>query len=82
VNREVARCRREIAGIEALMRSGHPDLDGHCLALSDWWAELRLIDQYPMAGLEGSTPAGADKEKPPPAQVTGSGEECEENATW
>jgi hypothetical protein len=50
------RCRREIADIEALIRGGHPDLDGLCLALSDWWAELRLIDM----ALEARTPAATE----------------------
>jgi hypothetical protein len=58
---EAERCRREIGVIEALLRSGHPDLDGLCLALSDWWAELRLIEQHPMTGLEESTLAGQTK---------------------
>jgi hypothetical protein len=35
-------CRQEIAEIEALILSGHPDLPGLCLALSDWSAELRI----------------------------------------
>jgi hypothetical protein len=43
VDRE--RCRQEIASIEASIRSGHPDLEGLCLALSDWCEELRLIEQ-------------------------------------
>ena len=37
------RCRREIAEIESLILSGYPDLNGLLLALSDWSAELRLI---------------------------------------
>jgi hypothetical protein len=37
------RCRREIAAIEAEIRAGNPDLPGLCLALSDWWAELRIL---------------------------------------
>ena len=37
------RCRREIAAIEDQLRAGHPDLQGLCLALADWSAELRLI---------------------------------------
>lgn len=41
--REIARCRREIAQIEGLLRSGHPDVEGLCLALADWSAELRLL---------------------------------------
>lgn len=42
--REIERCRREIAEIERLLRSGHPDVEGLCLALADWWAELRLLE--------------------------------------
>ena len=38
------RCRREIAAIEAEIRDGNPDLTGLCLALADWWAELRILE--------------------------------------
>jgi hypothetical protein len=38
------RCQAEIAAIERLLLSGHPDVAGLCLALSDWSAELRLIE--------------------------------------
>ena len=41
---QVERCRREIVEIEELLRAGHPDVQGLCLALSDWCAELRLIE--------------------------------------
>jgi hypothetical protein len=37
------RCRREIAAIEREIFAGHRDLDGLCLALCDWHAELRPI---------------------------------------
>ena len=37
------RCRREIADIEAELLAGNPDVDGLCLALSDWFAELRIL---------------------------------------
>ena len=37
------RCRREIAEIEAALRAGHPDVQGLCLALSDWSTELRIL---------------------------------------
>jgi hypothetical protein len=37
------RCRREIAAIEAEILAGNPDLSGLCLALSDWSAELRIL---------------------------------------
>jgi hypothetical protein len=43
--RDIEQCRREIAAIEALLLAGHPDLQGLCLALSDWWGELRMIEQ-------------------------------------
>jgi hypothetical protein len=42
--REVERCRREIAEVEELLRSGHPDVAGLCLALSDWSVELRILE--------------------------------------
>ena len=42
--RETERCRREIAEIEGLLRSGHTDVEGLCLALADWSAELRLLE--------------------------------------
>jgi hypothetical protein len=41
----MARCRLEIAAIEAQIRTGHPDVKGLCLALSDWSAELSLIEK-------------------------------------
>jgi hypothetical protein len=37
------RCRREIAAIEAEILAGNPDLPGLCLALADWHAELRIL---------------------------------------
>lgn len=42
--REIDRCRREIAELERLLGSGHPDVEGLCLALSDWSAELRILE--------------------------------------
>jgi hypothetical protein len=41
---KVERCRREIAAIEAEILAGNPDVEGLCLALSDWWAELRILE--------------------------------------
>jgi hypothetical protein len=55
---ERERCRQEIAAIEASIRDGHADLNGLCLALSDWWIELRLIERE--MGLEANTPAAAE----------------------
>jgi hypothetical protein len=42
---EIQRCQSEIAGIEAQLRSGHRDLQGLLLALTDWHAELRLLQR-------------------------------------
>jgi hypothetical protein len=42
---EIERCRREIAEIEALILAGHSDVQGLCMALSDWSAELRLLER-------------------------------------
>ena len=41
--REVDRCRAEIAATEALLLAGHPDVEGLCMALVDWSAELRIL---------------------------------------
>lgn len=43
--REMERCRREIEEIERLLRGGHPDVEGLCLALADWNAELRILEE-------------------------------------
>jgi hypothetical protein len=40
---EIERCRREIAAIEAELLAGNPDVQGLCLALADWHAELRIL---------------------------------------
>jgi hypothetical protein len=58
VDRE--RCRREIAALEALICAGHPDLQGLCLALSDWSKELRLIEQEMRMALKAEMPATAE----------------------
>jgi hypothetical protein len=43
--REVDRCRAEIAATEALLLAGHPDVEGLCMALADWSAELRILER-------------------------------------
>jgi len=53
----VARCRAEIAAIEAQIRAGHPDLQGLCLALADWSCELRLL--HASGGLATVAPQSA-----------------------
>jgi len=42
---EIEQCRREIAAIEAELLAGNPDIQGLCLALSDWSAELRILEK-------------------------------------
>jgi hypothetical protein len=44
-DREIERCRREIAAIEAELPSGNPDIEGLCLAFADWSAELRILEE-------------------------------------
>jgi len=39
----MARCRTEIAAVEALLRAGHPDVQRLCLALSECSVELRIL---------------------------------------
>jgi hypothetical protein len=43
MEREIDRCQREIAAIEAELRGGNPDVEGLCMALSDWSEELRIL---------------------------------------
>src|ERR1022692_1924892 len=49
MNEQIARCRAEISAVEAQIRAGHPDLQGLCLALADWSAELRLLREIAAA---------------------------------
>jgi hypothetical protein len=43
--KEADRCRAEIAACEALLLAGHPAIECLCLALSDWSAELRILER-------------------------------------
>jgi hypothetical protein len=43
-NSQIEHCRREIMIIEAELLAGNPDVQGLCMALSDWWAELRILE--------------------------------------
>jgi hypothetical protein len=76
VARAIERCRAEIAAIEALLLAGHPDIEGLCMALSDWSAELRLIEGEGCAG--GSLHGGAlpipDEIDAYPGNVDGEGD--------
>ena len=47
-----------MAAIEAQIRGGHPDLQGLCLALADWAAELRIIERE--MGQKVGKPASAE----------------------
>ena len=40
------RCHREIAEIESLLLAGHPDIEGLCVALSDWSEERRVLQEH------------------------------------
>ena len=44
LQRDIDRCRREIAAIERELRTGNPDVHGLCLGLKDWSAELRILE--------------------------------------
>jgi hypothetical protein len=46
-----------VAVIEAQIRAGHPDLQGLCLALVDWSAELPLLLAQTKESRRGDTPA-------------------------
>jgi hypothetical protein len=41
----MGRCRAEVDEAKRLLRAGHPDVEGLCLMLSDWSAELRLLEE-------------------------------------
>jgi len=43
VDAAIERCHAEIAAIQALLLAGHPDVEGLCMALSDWSEELRIL---------------------------------------
>jgi len=71
---EIARCRREVEAIRAELLAGNPDVEGLCLALADWSAELRLLEQEALLGRspEVATPERGE-EKPPGAGPGGHG---------
>ena len=41
---DIERYRREIAAIEEELLAGNPDVEGLCMALRDWFAELRILE--------------------------------------
>lgn len=57
------RCRREIEAIEAELLAGNPDVEGLCQALSDWWAELRILEaEHRREKPPGVNPAAGGKQ--------------------
>jgi hypothetical protein len=56
------RCRREIAAIEAELRAGNPDVQGLVLALSDWSAELRILEGEQRREKPPGSPAAGGKQ--------------------
>jgi len=70
VQEDIERCRREIAAIEALIRAGHPDVPGLCLALSDWCAELRLLEQQMAMKVKKPAAAEAGRAEGPEGDAT------------
>jgi len=51
--REMDRCRAEIADARRLLLAGHPDVEGLCMALADWSCELRLLEEQQRRQPEG-----------------------------
>jgi hypothetical protein len=45
--------------VEELLRAGHPDLHGLCLALADWSMDLRLIQREAPQTRKGAGSPGA-----------------------
>jgi hypothetical protein len=67
---EIARCRREIAAIEAELFAGNPDTLGLLLAYADWHAELRILQAQDQS-ISGRT---AHAEGSPKDRETGRGD--------
>jgi hypothetical protein len=54
LDREIERCRQEMAEAERLLRAGHPEVAGLCLALHDWAQELRILEREHEQWMSGS----------------------------
>ena len=67
MDQDIERCRTEIVAIEAELLAGNPDLQGLLLALSDWSAELHIIQR----GLGGTNADAAPK-----AEAIGGGDDA------
>jgi hypothetical protein len=62
--------------MESMLRSGHPDVEGLCLALVDWSWELRLLWESqglatvaPRLAHVGSSRADRERRPRPPSRV-------------
>ena len=55
--REVDRCRAEIAAAKSLLLAVHPEVEGLCMALADWSAELRILEEEAPPQWDASTVA-------------------------
>jgi hypothetical protein len=55
------RCLREIAAIEVELLAGNPDVAGLVLALSDWNAELRILEDEKRRQVEAQRRAGDEQ---------------------
>jgi hypothetical protein len=49
----IARCETEIAEARRLLVAGHPEVEGLCMALSDWSEEKRLIEEEVRGAVAG-----------------------------
>ncbi len=59
VDREIKRCWQELVAIEAELLAGNTDLHGLLLALSDWSAELRILQNKQRRRVESRRPSGS-----------------------
>jgi len=59
------RCLREIAAVEAELRSGNPDFMGLLLALADWHAELQILrdERVDLRGQRGEDAEGSSENR-------------------
>jgi hypothetical protein len=72
--RAIDRCRREIAAVESELRAGNPDVEGLCLALMDWSAELRLLEEARKRSHLSDSDSGERADLRPDRDVRGAAE--------
>ena len=54
----IARCETEIAEARRLLVAGHPEVEGLCMALSDWSEEKRMIEAEVRGAVAGWVTVG------------------------